>query len=290
MSSGIVSGWIGFFIVALLLAGFVAVFAKISLEGLSAPQTVLIAGITMLVLSFTTLSFNGFFKSAKHFSHGNIIDIIISGVLLSLGCIFLCLAFQVTEVLSTAPFYLLTAVFVYAAQAVLSKKVPGIPGLIVNIMITLGVLLMGFGIHHKHSVWWLFALVGPAFLAAQKLYVNKNPIGDLQQTASMFVVVLVALILSFVIHHKDLKKITAYHVLFAILAGIAFYYAPLALSRANALCSYDLWLNLIYSLWIVITVILATIFLHEKISAVSVTGLIIIVAAYCTRFVLAHFM
>ena len=96
MAAVLVSGWLGLFIIAVLLAGLTAVFAKVSLAGLSAPQTVLISGITILVLSFTTLSFNGFFKSARHFSHGSIIDIAISGALMALGYIFLFMAFQIT--------------------------------------------------------------------------------------------------------------------------------------------------------------------------------------------------
>ena len=69
MAAGLVSGWLGLFIIAVLLAGLTAVFAKVALAGLSAPQTVLISGITILVLSFTTLSFNGFFCPTIHFGY-----------------------------------------------------------------------------------------------------------------------------------------------------------------------------------------------------------------------------
>lgn len=290
MAAGFISGWLGFFIIALLLAGLTAVFAKVALAGLSAPQTVLISGITILVLSFTTLSFNGFFKSARHFSQGSIIDLTISGVLTALGCICLLLAFQMTEVSSTAPFYLLIPVFIFVVNTFLNKKMPAVLTLVVCIVLTVGVFMMGFGVKHRHGSWWIFALLGPAFLAADKLYLKMNPLGELQQTASVFVVVLVALILSFVIRHKDLKKITAYHVLFAILAGIAFYYAPLALSSALAMSSYDLWLRFFYSLWIVITVIIARFFLREKLSAVAVAGLCTIIAAYSIRLAFIHFI
>ncbi|MDD6550318.1 MAG: hypothetical protein PUF16_00870 [Lachnospiraceae bacterium] len=290
MAVGFLSGWLGFFIVALVLAGCVAVFAKVSLAGLSAPQTVLTAGITLLVLSFTTLSFNGFFKSAKHFSHGSIKDIVISGVLMSLGFIFLCMAIQMTEVLSTAPFYLLVPVFVFIAETVFKKKMPAAVTLILYLAIAVGILLMGFGTHHKHGLWWLFALLGPLCLAAGHLYEKRNPLGELQQTAVLFIVVIVALILSFFIHHKDLRKITAYHVLFGILTGIAYYYAPIALSHAKSLCGYDIWLSFFYSLWIVVTVIIATLFLREKISAITATGLGIIIVAYSVRFALTHFI
>ncbi len=290
MAVGIVSGWLGFFILALILAGCVAIFAKVALDGLSAPQTVLTAGITILVLSFTTLSFNGFFKSAKHFSQGGVKDIVISGVLMSLGFIFLCMAIQMTEVLSTAPFYLLVPVFVFLAETLFRKKMPGTVTFVIYLAIAVGVLLMGFGIHHKHGLWWVFALLGPLCLAANSLYLKKNPLGQLQHTAALFIVVIVALILSFFIHHKDLRKITAYHVLFGILTGIAYYYAPSALSHAKALCSYDIWLAFFYSLWIVITVIVAMLFLKEKISAVTATGLGIMIVAYSVRFALAHFI
>lgn len=288
MAVSFLSGWLGFFIIALLLAGCVAIFAKIALSGLSAPQTVLVSGITILALSFTTLSFNGFFKSAKHFSSGSVKDIVISGVLTALGLIFLCMAFQVTEVFSTAPFYLLVPVFVFFVNALIARRIPGTRGFIINLAIAIGVLLMGFGIHHKHGFWWVFALLGPLCLAANSLYLKKHPLGELQRTAVIFVIVIVALILSFFIHHKDLKKITAYHVLFAIFAGIAYYYAPIALAQAKHLCSYDMWLSLIYSLWIVITVIIAQLLLREKISAVTGVGLGIIIIAYIARFALNH--
>lgn len=290
MAAGLVSGWLGLFIIAVLLAGLTAVFAKVALAGLSAPQTVLISGITILVLSFTTLSFNGFFKSACHFSQGSIIDIAVSGVLMALGFICLFMAFQITEVSSTAPFYLLIPVFIFVVKTIFLRKMPAITTLVFYVVLTVGIFMMGFGIKHKHGSWWIFALLGPAILAANELYLKKNPLGELQQTASMFVVVLVALILSFFIKHKDLKKITAYHVLFAIFSGIAFYYAPLALSRAKALCSYDLWLSFFYSLWIVITVIVARFFLREKLSGVAVAGLCTIVCAYTLRLVFAHFI
>lgn len=127
MAAVLVSGWLGLFIIAVLLAGLTAVFAKVSLAGLSAPQTVLISGITILVLSFTTLSFNGFFKSARHFSQGSIIDIAISGALMALGFICLFMAFQITEVSSTAPFYLLIPVFVFLVRTIFLRKMPAIP-------------------------------------------------------------------------------------------------------------------------------------------------------------------
>lgn len=276
--------WLVVFIIALLLAGCAAIFARVSLDGLSAPQTVFVSGVTQILVAFTTLSFNGFFKSAKHFSSGSIKDIVIIGVLTALGFILLCIAFSMTEILSTAPFYLLVPVLVFFAEMLFRRRIPSTFGLCINLAISVGILLMGFGIHHKHGIWWVFALLGPVFLAAARIYEKKNPLGELQQTAVLFIIVLVSLILSFFIHHNGLKKITAYHVLFAIFCGLAIYYAPVALNTAQGLCSYDSWLSFIYSLWIVITVAIAQIFLREKISAVTNIGLIIIVAAYAVRF------
>lgn len=278
------------FIIALLLASLVAIFARTALVGLSGPQTVLISAITILVISFTTLSFTGFWKSAKHFSQGSIRDIVIVGVLLALGFICLCIALGITESLSTAQFYLLIPVLVFVANIFFSKKLPGIVSIIINVMIAVGVLVMGFGIRHKHGLWWIPAFLAPVILAAERLYVKKNPLGKLEEVAAYFVVVIVALILSLFIRHKDLKKITAYHVFFAILTGIALYYAPICYHRALAMCSFDVWLALIYNLWIVFTVVWAILFLKEKASVGTWSGLGLIIAAFIIRFIFRYYI
>lgn len=284
------TNWVIMFIIAVLLASLVAVFARTALVGLSGPQTVLISSITILVLSFTTLSFTGFWKSAKHFSSGSVKDIVIAGVLLALGFICLCIALGITESLSTAQFYLLVPVFVFVANIFFSKKLPGIVSIIINVLIAVGVLVMGFGIRHKHGLWWIPALLSPVILAAERLYVKKNPLGTLEEVAAYFVVVIVALVFSLFIRHKDLKKITAYHVFFAILTGIAYYYAPLCYHRAVEMCSFDSWLWLIYNLWMVFTVIWAMLFLREKASAGTYSGLGLIVAAFIVRFIFRYYI
>lgn len=284
------ANWIVMFIIALALASLVAIFARTALVGLSGPQTVLISAITILVLSFTTLSFSGFWKSAKHFSQGSILDIIVAGLLMALGFSCLCIALSLTECLSTAQFYLLVPVFVFLAGVFQSRKVPAILTIIVNVMIAVGVLVMGFGIRHKHGLWWIPALLGPIFLAAERLYIRRNPLGSLETVAAYFVVVIVAFILSLFVHHKDLKKITAYHVFFAILTGIAFYYAPICLRRALAMSTADRWLSLVYSCWMVFTLIWSIIFLREKASAGSYSGLGLIVAAFVIRFIVRYYI
>lgn len=279
------NNWVLMFVIALLLASLLAVFARTALVGLSGPQTVLISAITVLVLSFTTLSFTGFWKSAKHFTSGSVKDIIIAGGLLALGYICLCTALGITEALSTAQFYYLVPVLVFAANVFLSRKVPGIVTIIINVMIAVGVLVMGFGIRHKHTLWWIPAILAPVILAAERLYVKKNPLGALEEVAAYFVVVIVAFIFSLFIRHKDLKKITAYHVFFAILTGVSFYYAPICFSRALKMSSFDVWLTLIYNLWMVFTVIWAMLFLKEKASAGTYSGLGLIVAAFVVRLI-----
>lgn len=284
------NNWILMFIIALVLASMVAIFARTALAGLSGPQTVLISALTVLVISFTTLSFTGFWKSAKHFSSGSVRDIVIAGALLAVGFICLCMALGMAEALSMAQFYYLVPVFAFVANIFFSKKLPGIVIIIINIMIAVGVLVMGFGIRHKHGLWWIPALLAPAILAVERLYVEKHPLGDLEEVAAYFVVVIVAFIMSLFIRHKDLKKITAYHVFFAILTGVAFYYAPICYHRALKLCTFDAWLTLIYNLWMVFTVVWAMIFLREKASAGTYSGLGLIVAAFIVRFIIRYYI
>ena len=132
------------FIIALVLASMVAIFARTALAGLSGPQTVLMSSITVLVISFTTLSFTGFWKSAKHFSSGSVRDIVIAGVLLAVGFICLCMALGMAEALSMAQFYYLVPVFAFVANIFFSKKLPGIVIIIINIIRSLNCFFSNF--------------------------------------------------------------------------------------------------------------------------------------------------
>lgn len=282
--------WIIMFILAIFFASMTAVFARTALFGLSGPQTLLTASASVLVLSFTTLSFSGFFKSAKAFGKGSIEDILIEGALLAAGFVCLLIALGMAETISTACFYLLVPVAVFAVNIFLSRKIPQPAAIVINVMTLTGVLAMGFSIKHKKGLWWLPAFLSVAFLTAERIYAKANPIGRLERVAAYFVIALIALVLSFVVRHKDLKKITAYHVLFAIFTGIAFYYGPICLHRALAISSFDLWLSLIYNLWLVFTVAFSRLFLREKGSAGTYAGLGLIAGAEVISFVLQNFI
>ncbi|SDW85598.1 Uncharacterized membrane protein [Lachnospiraceae bacterium KHCPX20] len=274
-------GWLGYLFLALLFAGFAFVFAKIALQGLSAPQAVLIAGGTMLLLRFTTLDFRGFWHSASQISPEHWVRILLYGALLAAAWITFYLGLQMTNCVAVAPFALLVPVVSYLMTLIIKRSISDIPKLIMWCVLTVGVLLMGFGREHKNKTWWIPTILSPILYGLLLFGKKHYPVSGkdtIVACATLLVMCVIALVASFVVKHGDIKKLTVYHVLFAVLAAICLYYAPVCYGMTKG-APYRNVLYFVYSLWILVTILGSRLFHKERLTMVSGGGLGLIVAA-----------
>ncbi|MBQ5431764.1 MAG: hypothetical protein IIT72_05060 [Lachnospiraceae bacterium] len=278
-------GWLGYLALALLFAGLAFVFAKISLQGLSAPQAVLISGVTFLVLKFTTLDFKGFWNSASHISSYNWLLIILYGALLAAAWITFYLGLQMTACVAVAPFALWVPAISFVISWILKRGMPEIPRLVMWSVFTLGIFLMGFGREHKNKTWWMFTIISPILYAVLLVAMKRYPVAGrhaIIHCAILLVMCIVSLMASFLLKHGDLKKVTVYHVLFAVLSAICLYYAPICLGMAKT-AEYGKPVQFVYGLWILVTIIGSRLFHREKLTVVAWVGLGFMIAATAYR-------
>ena len=281
--------WLGYLALALLLSGLAFVFAKISLQGLSAPQSVLIAGVTMLVLRFTTLDFRGFWHSIVRFSSHQWLLMIIYGVLLAVAWITFYLGLQMTDCVAVAPFALMVPVIRLVIALIIKRSIPDVPRLIMWSVFTLGILLMGFGREHKNKIWWLPTVTGPVVYALVLEGTKRYPVGgrdSIIHCGILMILCIVSCMASFLLKHGDLKKVTVYHVLFGVLAAICLHYGPVCASMATA-APYPSAVKFIYALWILVTILGCRLFHKESLTKISWGGLaLLVVATACRMFLL----
>ena len=130
-------------------------------------------------------------------------------------------------------------------------------------------------------MWLLFAVLSSAFAALTSIFA-KIGLGDVNSNLATAVRTVVVLAFAWLLvfltgAQQGIGQITRRGWLFLILSGLAtgaswlFYFRALQLGKAAKVVSVD-------KLSVVLTVILAVVFLHEQITAKTVTGVLLITA------------
>ncbi len=129
--------------------------------------------------------------------------------------------------------------------------------------------------------WFIFALLS-AFFASLTAILAKIGIRDVNSNLATAIRTIVILIFAWgvVIYQgtwKHIGSLSGYSVFFLVLSGLAtglswlFYFRALQLGQASQVAPID-------KLSLALTVILAVIFLHEKVSLSIITGVILMLA------------
>ncbi len=130
-------------------------------------------------------------------------------------------------------------------------------------------------------MWWLFALLSAVFAALTSILAKvgiENVNSNLGTAIRTVVVLVMAWLMVFITHAFDgITEISRKSWLFLILSGLATgaswlcYYRALQLGEASKVVPID-------KLSVVITLVLAFVFLHEEFSAKSLIGCVLIAA------------
>lgn len=278
--------WIVYFAIALLCAGLTLVFSKVALQGFSAGMLVAVEAVVLLIVRFTVLDFRGYISTAAGFSSGTWIRLIICAGVLAAGVLCFFVGASVTNIIAVAPFEMMVPVFTMLLAVIFDRNLPSLKYFIIMMILAAGILLMGFGRQHKVGWWWIPTIIAPLLVAVshrlEDIYPSK--IGNnYREVSYLLIILIISLIASIFMKRTSIKKITVYHLLFAVLAALAYHFAPICFDRALALSGFDTVLTIIYSLWIVVTLIGAAFMLKEKVSHVGITGLVFIAASVICR-------
>jgi uncharacterized membrane protein len=280
-------GWIGYFVVALLMAGLHFVFIKKGLEGMSAAMAVAIEAAVLLLIRLTVLDFKGLLSSMSSLSGAVWGRLLIFTVMMVVAWIAFYYSMQITYETAVAPFSMLVFPVVTITTAVIGRSLPSWQMIIILLLLIVGIFLMGFGREHKNKLWWIGAIGGALLYAAYEVISGIYPIKMSESiliAAQLLLIVIIAAIASVFMKHGDLKKLTVYHLLFIVLGALCLYFAPICYELALKGTSVDLLVKICFALWIFLNILGARIILKDKINNVCVAGLAMITIATIWRF------
>lgn len=274
-------GWIGYLIIAVLLAGMNFVLIKKGLEGMSAAMAVAIEAAVLLLIRLTYLDFKGLLESMAAFSPGAWGKLLIYTLILTAGWIAFFVSLHLTSEIGVAPFAMFSFVVIAVVNCVLERSIPSWQMIIILLLLAVGIFLMGFGREHKNSLWWIGAIGGSVLIALYRILTTRYPVSidnDIFEAAQLLIIVIVASIAAVFMRHGDFKKVTVYHLFFIVLGALCLHFAPFFYGKALSGTSIIALVRICYALWLFVNILGAHLLFKEKMSNTGTAGLAMITA------------
>lgn len=273
--------WILFSLGAAFFAGITAIFAKIGVEKVDSSLATAIRTIIILVLSIIVVFLVGSFDEINKLDFKTTIFLVLSGISTSLLWLSYFKALQLGNINKVAPIDKTSIILTLILSLIFLNEKITIIKIVSMILILVGtVLMVGKSYEIINNKWIIYAIYTAIFTSLTtilgKIGINnvESNLGTLIRTIVVFII-----IWSYILITKKqtkIKKITKKSLLFIILSGITTCFSWLcyfkALQQGEASLVFP-----IEKLSIVITVIISSIFLHEKINLKSILGLLFII-------------
>ena len=273
--------WILFSLGAAFFAGITAIFAKIGVEKVDSSLATAIRTIIILVLSIIVVFLVGSFDEINKLDFKTTIFLVLSGISTSLLWLSYFKALQLGNINKVAPIDKTSIILTLILSLIFLNEKITIIKIVSMILILVGtVLMVGKSYEIINNKWIIYAIYTAIFTSLTtilgKIGINnvESNLGTLIRTIVVFII-----IWSYILITKkqtEIKKITKKSLLFIILSGITTCFSWLcyfkALQQGEASLVFP-----IEKLSIVITVIISSIFLQEKINLKSILGLLFII-------------
>ena len=276
--------WLGFALGSAFFAGITAVLAKVGMKNVNSTLATAIRTVVVLIFSWWMVFLVGSQAEIARLSGRTLFYLVLSG--LSTGASWLCYfrALQLGDVNKVAPIDKSSTVLTILLAFLLLGEPVSAPQIVGVLGIGIGTLLM---ISRKETDaggkpdgrWLLFACLSALFASLTSIFgkIGVEGVESNLGTAIRTVVVLgMAWLMVFVTgQQKGIRRIGRRDWLFLLLSGLSTglswlcYYRALQDGPASVVVPVD-------KLSVVITLVLAFVFLHEKFTAKSLIGCLLI--------------
>lgn len=279
--------WIAFAFGSALFAGLTAILAKCGIKNTDSNVATALRTIVVLIFSWIMVFVVGAQNGITTLTGKTIVFLVLSG--LSTGASWLCYfkALQLGDVNKVAPIDKSSTILTMLLAFIFLRENLSVLKVIAMVAIGVGTYLM---IQKKEvdkteeasGKKWLFYALASAVFASLTSILGKVGMQDINSNLGTAIRTIVVLIMAWVVvfvtgKQHTVKQIDKSSWLFLVLSGVATgaswlcYYKALQVGEASKVVPID-------KLSVVITLILAFIFLHEEFTAKSLIGCMLITA------------
>lgn len=272
--------WLFYALVAAVLISAAAILAK---AGCKSSQPVISAGISvaaMFVCAFLMYGWN--IKKLNIFSYGTrtLVFILIAGIITGAAILFFFKAIHSAEVIHVVPIIKINIIiFLWVSVFYWNNKV-GTNLIVTTVLCVLGIVVLLAG-NTKNWQWLLFSVLSSLLLTASSV-VEKIGLSDIGDSSLRIYKLLIATVVIWIVaiasgSGKKLRSISFLDGIYSCLAGAAVIFSQIALSRADSLANNTTVLQ-VYRMNFLMTVIIASVILKEKISGRIIVGALFFIA------------
>ena len=275
--------WILFAVGSAFFAGATSVLAKAGIKSVSSDFATAFRTGVVLIFSWLMVFVVGCQNAVSTITPRALVFLALSGAATGLSwlCYFKALSIgNLSKVVAVDK----SSTFLTILLALIFFREPfhWLTGLGIAVMIAGTALMLEKGDAKKGERGWLFYAAGSAVFAALQSILGKVGVQDMDSTLATALRTMVVLIFAWAIvlgkkEGGDWKKMTRRDAVLLVLSGITTgaswlcYYRALQLGRASQVVSID-------KLSVVITLVLAFVFLHEPFTAKSMVGCALVAA------------
>ena len=278
--------WLFFALGSAFFAGITAVLAKIGIENVNSTLATALRTVVVLAFSWLMVFVVGSQGGIAQISGTTLLFLVLSG--LSTGASWLCYfkALQLGDVNKVAPIDKSSTVltillaFIFLGEPVSIPQALGVVGIGVGTLLMIAKKEVKDGKPHSKA-WLVYAFLSAVFASLTSIFGKigvENVESNLGTAIRTIVVLVMAWVMVFVTgEQKGIRSIGKKSWVFLFLSGITTglswlcYYRALQLGRASQVVSID-------KLSVVITLVLAFVFLHEPFTAKSMVGCALVAA------------
>lgn len=277
--------WIAFAFGSALFAGLTAILAKCGIKNTDSNVATALRTIVVLVFSWIMVFVVGAQDGIWDISRGTLLFLVLSG--LATGASWLCYfkALQLGDVNKVTPIDKSSTILTMVLAILFFRETITVFKVLAMVLIAIGTWLMiqkKENVEQKRGNAWLFYAFGAAIFASLTSILGKIGISDINSNLGTAIRTIVVLIMAWVVvfvtgKQNTIKDIDKKSWWFLIFSGIATgaswlcYYRALQTGPASVVVPID-------KLSILVTITFSYLVFHEKLSAKSGIGLVMIVA------------
>lgn len=277
--------WVTLLIASLLLAGSVAVFDKAGLRHVDCAVAAALRTTVFCICLWLLLFSWGAQRGIHAIGQRTWIFLLLSGLATGLSVLCYYRALKPGDVNQVEPVHNTSRALTMLFTIVLNWGYATPIRIIYIILLLAGAILMAAREHrgsHRNGDWLPFAILSAVFAVVSTILERFGSLSDLNQHLAngiRFAVVLILLWMVVLLGNKTkaLAKVTLHDTAFLVLSGLAGAGSLICLQRS--LLQGPSYILVLSELGIVAAVLLARIFLREKLPGRSLGGLVLIVAS-----------
>ena len=285
--------WVLFAFGSAVFAGLTAILAKLGIKNIDSNVATAIRTVVVLIFSWMMVLIVGSYESLFNISGKTMLFLLLSGISTGMSWLFYFKALQIGDVNKVTPIDKSSTVLTMLLAIIFLNEKITVLKLIAMILISIGTYLMiqkkeDVTTTSKNNLWLIYA-GGSALFASLTAILGKVGIEGIESNLGTAIRTAVVLIMAWLIVFITKKQHTVKNIdmkswIFLILSGFATggswlcYYRALQDGPASIVVPID-------KLSIVITIGFSYVFLKEKLTRKSTTGLLILVSGILTLLV-----